>query len=233
MIISRHRPRPAAPARDRSAPAVACGALLAFVIACGCAQNSTSESPRLREAAPESVERAPRSGFLKDYSRLKPSPTHPTALFEQSDQLAAYRSFIIDPVEVLCDRTGRGEPLDADARRALADAARAEAIDALGITSTIVEKPGPGVARIRSAIVAVASSRRSDTGQDQIGGAAVEMEIVDSLTGQRLGAAVENDVVRVRETGDDAAGRFTDARLVFRHWAARLNQWIMRAREGG
>ena len=53
----------------------------------------------------------------------------------------------------------------------------------------------------------------------------VEADIVDSLTGKRVAAVVESDVVH-----DIDAGRsndpFYDARLVFRHWAGRLNLWL-------
>ena len=50
-------------------------------------------------------------------------------------------------------------------------------------------------------------------------------EIVDSVTRERLAAAVEADIVD--DAGEpDAADPFSDARLVFKHWAARLNLWL-------
>jgi hypothetical protein len=165
-------------------------------------------------------------GWLGDRSNLRPSPRHSDTLYEQSARLASYRAFIVEPMEFLPSDTVRGLPIDAADGAALATALREETIRSLSSVYTVVATPGPGVASIRAAITGVAASTKDPvTGAVRIGGASVEMEIVDSVTRERIAAAVESDVV------DDAAAPggtdpYSDARLVFGHWAARLSIWI-------
>ncbi len=171
------------------------------------------------------------SGFLGDYSKLATSPRHPGTLYDQSARLTDYDSFIVEPITFLPAKTVRGTRIsDTDAAE-LARALRDETIAALSLLHPVVETPGPRVASIRGAITALASSRVDPaTGQVQIGGAAVEIEIVDSVSRERLAAAVESDVVR--DASQPIQGDpFSDARLVFRHWAARLNLWLRDAAE--
>lgn len=205
------------------------GAALAAVCLSGCASAPPPEPDPTRSddaRAPAAFRDVTYSGYLGDYSRLVTSPRHPGTLYEQSARLSGYGSFIVEPFTFLPERTVRGERIsDGDASE-LARALRDETVAALSLLHPVVEKPGPGVATIRAAITALAGSRVDpSSGQVQIGGAAVEIEIVDSLTRERLAAAIESDVVR--DSSQPIAGDpFSDARLVFRHWAARLNLWL-------
>jgi hypothetical protein len=52
------------------------------------------------------------------------------------------------------------------------------------------------------------------------GGAAAELEILDSLSGKRLAAAIDSQ--RVHPSQDDTSDAFSETRIVFRHWASRL-----------
>ena len=166
------------------------------------------------------------SGWLGDRSNLKQSPRHPGTLYEQSARLASYRSFIVEPMEFLPSETVRGVEIDPADGAALAAALRDEAVRSLSAVYSVVIEPGPGVASIRAAITGVAASSKDPaTGVISIGGASVEIEIVDSVTRERLAAAVEADVVD--DAGPPKPGDpYSDARLVFGHWAARLNMWI-------
>lgn len=198
----------------------------------GEATGSVESTMRLRvtesraaSALQEKVE-AGGQGWLGDRSGLRPSPRHPTTMYEQSARLVSYAAFIVEPMECLAQQTVRGVAMDDAERTALAAALREETVRSLATVYSIVTEPGPGVATIRAAITGVAASRRDPvTGELRIGGASVEMEIVDSVTRERLAAAVEADIVD--DAGEpDAADPFSDARLVFKHWAARLNLWL-------
>lgn len=198
-------------------------------IVCAACFAACSSAPRddVRQLDDPAL-RPVQSGFLGDYSNLKPSPTHPGSYYEQSPELRSYRRFMVDPVQVLAKKTARGAVIDDRTARDLAESLRAELAAAAGRNGTVVDAPGEGVARIRAAITSIARSRGSgDTvGTSQLGGASAEIEIVDSITRQRLGAAIEADTVDVFESAGGPRPDYADAKLVFQHWSARLNLWL-------
>lgn len=205
--------------------------LLAASPLAGCASSTPSQPEpdpvRPADAQPPAAFPATRySGFLGDYARLRQSPRHPGALYEQSARLSSYNAFIVEPITFLPQRTVRGTRITNAESAELAAALHEETISALSLLYPIATEPGPNVAVIRAAITALAGARVDpETGQTQIGGASVEIEILDSTTRERLAAAIESDVVR-DATQPIEEDPFSDARLVFRHWAARLNLWL-------
>lgn len=203
----------------------------------GCAPNpatspSDSTTTSDRPKAPAGLEHPTRSGFLTDYSKLKPSPTHSGAFVERSEKLAAYSTFMVDLPRVLPRTTVRGMPIDEATAAALAAALKQEAIAALDVNFTVVDAPGAGVARLRSAVTQLAQCERGPGSQTLlIGGAGVEMEIVDSISGERLAAVVESDAVTTTDPLLRSSDPYYDAKLVFEHWSARLAKWLSDARQ--
>lgn len=170
------------------------------------------------------------SGYLRDYTRLRPSPRHEGTMYEQSRDLVNYREFIVEPMRVLPRETVSGVLIDGATATRLGAALRSHVVETLGINYKVVHEPGPGVAVIRAAITELARSKVLPDGSIVIGGAAVEAEIIDSVTGKRLGAVVEADAaegVFDKRTHDP----YQDAEMVFGHWAARLNLWLESADE--
>lgn len=193
-------------------------ALLAALLA-GCAAKQTE---------PDFCRLDGYSGFLNDYSRLEPSPTHPGAWYEQWTDLSTYNTFIVDPVQMLATTTLRGDPVTPEIAADLTGSLRTELVQTLQLSGfTIATEPGPGIARIRAAITELAKSRRVSGRETEIGGATAEVEITDSVSGKRVGAAVERDEVDSIEVGA-SRDPYNDARLVFRHWAARFGLWMQR-----
>lgn len=174
------------------------------------------------------------SGFLNDYSRLEPSPTHKGAWYEQWTDLAEYHAFIVDPIQVLPEKTVDCRPIGRETATELGAMLRAEVVDALSLSGfRITAEPGPGVARIRGAITEVTRTKKGSgdsAAETHIGGASCEVEIADSASGKRLAAAVERDV-GPSEFRKGEADPYFDAKVVFRHWAARLSMW-MRGQQG-
>jgi hypothetical protein len=106
-------------------------------------------------------------------------------------------------------------------------------------TYELVDQPGPGVMHIRTAItnvvpgnpltgttsslipvgMVVAGTKGAVSGSGVgVGSAAAEIEILDAVTGVRLGAAVDQRV------GGQAPfkGKLTDAKNAMDHWAKRI-----------
>jgi hypothetical protein len=227
-------------------------AIAAAASGCASLRSSTPDAPAAKIPAPtpgpvRAV--ANFSGFLKDYSNLQSSPRHADTMYEQSRELAGYSDFQIGEIVVLTDSTMLGDELSEADKVALVTMFREELTQSLALAGrNALPSTPPKVATIRAAITQVAKSRRDASGHPvvtgaaggpQIGGASVEAEIVDAATGKRLAAVVENDLVDeelgiTRGLGPSRTKMndpFYDARLVFRHWAARFALWISNADE--
>lgn len=55
-----------------------------------------------------------------------------------------------------------------------------------------------------------------------MGGAAMELEVIDAITGARLLALIDSGSVSSYDNPPVPERRFEHARVTFRHWAARL-----------
>lgn len=154
------------------------GSLLVLLLSYGCASK------------PEAV----KTGYLSDYSLLEPEGESRIAF--RSPRLGTYTAFIVDPIEI---RLPEGK-LSAEDRAEAARYFRRSLVrlieeEGLGVTET----PGVRVARMRVALTDIAKStwwqkihpvgRLSGAGT---GGAAMEAEVVDSVTGEQLAAVVQS-----------------------------------------
>lgn len=186
-------------------------------------------------AAP--VKEQERTGFVSDYSRLQ--KVGDTAYLYMSPKVATYSRFRIEGPEILFN-------VDADD----ADKFSEEEIEVLktyfreqltkALTKDdgyeVVEQAGEGVATIRLAITAVDASMGAlnlmvttkITGAG-LGGAAMEGEMVDSLSGEQLGAAVQwGSGSRILRAG---LTRLGDAKLQMNRWTKKLRERIDASRE--
>ncbi len=134
------------------------------------------------------------SGFLSDYSRLEKVDAH--RMWYASPRLAEYDSFIVDPVVF----RSPPERLTPEQRADVAGHFHARVEDLLKDRGlAVTSAPHVGVARVSFALTDIAKStwwmkihpgmRASGAGT---GGAAMEAEIVDSVTGEQLLAAVQS-----------------------------------------
>ena len=184
-------------------------------------------------ATPVSV--TDQSGFLSDYSRLERIDD---SMLQFVDETAGdYSSFIIEPI-VIAFRQAPGEQVFTDEELSELSAYFEEAvIDALSENDgyPIVEDPAPGVARMRIGITDVEetigvlnlSIYTKITGLG-LGGASFEGEIVDSVTGKQLAAAVRwGTGSRILKAGITHMG---DAKIAINRWAKDLRAQIDEAR---
>lgn len=164
------------------------------------------------------------TGFLSDYSKLeKVADDH---LFYSAGRTAEYSTFIIDPVVLLFDPEEVDSPFTQDELKELQQYFRDEVDLRLSENDgyAIVASPGEGVARIRIGITDVKqtigalniSVFTKVTGAG-IGGASAEGEMVDSLTGEQLAAAVRwGGGSRLLLAGITQMG---DAKIAINRWA--------------
>ncbi len=153
------------------------GAIAGAVLAGGCASK-----PGITQ-----------TGFLSDYSKLE--SVNDSRMRYESPRASEYARVIIDPVQVA---VGEGK-LDASERAELARHFHDELVRAVqGAGYQTTTRAGVGVARVRVALTRVAASswwqkvhpvsRAVGAGT---GGAAMEGEVIDSVTGEQIGAVIQ------------------------------------------
>jgi hypothetical protein len=186
------------------------------------------------------------SGFLKDYASLKPNPNlDGNALtFAASDakqNLRSYFAIIVDPVEVYIATDTDASKVSDDARIALTNYFQHALIEAVSDAFPVVETPSPLTLRLRSALVGVDVGGQMASGDApadakpfdralNIGKVGVEMELVDSKTGERIAAMVDRSNLGAgAEVGAAYFSRvekFAAAREAFDEWASRVRTFL-------
>ncbi len=152
------------------------------------------------------------SGFLDDYSGLTPDPERKGLLIYTSPDFHArnYSRFIFPPIEIWIDPDSEYKGVQPDQLKKITDHFLEVMTDALKDGYPIVDKPGPGVAIVRIALTNVYLKKKKVKWQNftPIGAigkgvqkaagknialttANVEVEMLDSQSGQRLRAGVD------------------------------------------
>lgn len=121
----------------------------AAIALAGCAGSSITPGGT---AAPIS-----NSGFLSDYSKLRPvdGAEGTFRYVDSSANLHPYTKILIDPVQVFVTPGPDYKGVQPDVLKRMADAFRMEFVGAMLSGYQVVEKPGPGVLRVRLAITGV------------------------------------------------------------------------------
>lgn len=230
------------PFRDVPGRPSALLAAVAVAVLCGC-----SATKQAREVQP--------SGFLGSYSSLrKGNGNEPLLVYANpAADCRKYSKVMVDPV-TLWAKTGDSwlqklEPKDRDMLRNLGTDTLLEVMNKARFE--VVTQPGPGVMRVRMAlteadkanvllkegtvlapyVTAPAALYSESTGQALFSGdAAFELEILDSLTGQRLYAAADKRVGKldVRDFHE-----WDDVKEAFKSWGERGAQRLVQCRTAG
>lgn len=169
---------------------------------------------------------APKTGFLGDYTRMLPVGSSDSLLEQRPDpefDVRKYHAIMIDSTIV------RVDSLDDNEKKQLSDVFRQALIERLNGALPVVTEPGPGVLRVRTAIV---DARKANVGVNVLtslllmpvtrGGMAAEAEVVDSGNGARIAAlAWSRSGAKLAEVGLSYTG-LGHARSGLRGFAKRL-----------
>jgi len=179
------------------------------------------------------IDEPEQTGFLSDYSKLVRAADGQW-LYAES-KTAAYSKFHIEPISILMEPKG-----EAKFKPAEIEELKAHFVSKMTSALTkndgyeVVSEPGPGVASFRLAITEIDASIAAlnitiytkATGAG-LGGIAAEGEIVDSVTGEQLAAAIRwGTGSRVLKAGLSKLG---DAKLVIDRWAKDIRKRIDQA----
>ena len=175
-----------------------------------------------------------KTGFLSNYSKLTAESDHIMRYMNET-ALDEYSSFIVDKVSLHMHSESkvRKELKEGDVTnqevKDLTNYMHSAVVKAVqGAGKEVVYKPGPGVARIRAALTDIEKSslvsavpQASLVGAG-IGGASMEAEIVDSQTGEQIGATIQSrDGSRLPFSN---LGEWTTVKKVIDKWAEELQE---------
>lgn len=195
-----------------------------------------------------------KSGFLGDYSQLSPGGPDQAKLVYWNPKVrwAQYDKIILEPVTIW--RTGESSTVLTSVSREelqdLADLLHATIRSRLG-EYQLVDAPGPGVMRVRVALteagksfvpldvvstvvpqaraVAEVTSLATRT-PAFVGAAAIEIEALNSVTGERLAAAVDRRVGAKSPEG--VLRSWDDVEDAFQVWADLVQRRLREKRQG-
>jgi hypothetical protein len=192
------------------------------------------------------------TGFLGDYSQLRPGREDEALLVYVNTRvdLSKYNAVLLDPVTIWFVPGGDPDPAPGEEMQSLANYLDSAMRGALRRDFRLVDRPGPGVMRIRVALTEaegapvvanvvssvppfrlVSSTTKLTTGASAfVGRASIEGEVTDSLTGARLLAAVDR---RSGEKSLATAGKWDDVKAAMDYWAVRLDQRLVQERKLG
>jgi hypothetical protein len=159
------------------------------------------------------------SGFLDDYSGLRPDADRPGAMVHRAEgaSLAKYGKVAIAPIEIWLAPDSPYKGISPDELKLIADQFRVQLRKALEPDYPVVESPGPDVLGLRLAIanVRMAKKERSLLNYTPVGfavytvkdaaganvalsDATIEAELIDSASGKRLGILVDQQKTTAR-----------------------------------
>lgn len=181
--------------------------------------------------------KAARTGFIMDYSDLKPHPEidgkyeHINPNFDPRK----FNKFIVDPVAVNLSKEAMDNNIDPKDLNRLAKYFRQQIGKELRKGYKIVGKPGPDVARVRTSISEIDKAKPllnihpgSKISGIGLGGAGSEMELIHSVSGERIMAAIDYQKgSRLDITG--GLTYFGNAETVMENWAKALKMWVDQA----
>lgn len=180
-------------------------------------------------------EGAARTGFLSDYSRLQ-TESSTSLRYVNTRALAKYLGFIVDPVQVHFHSGSKSKgKLTQQQISDLTSYMHANIISAvLDSGNKVVYKPAPGVARVRVALTDIEKTKAINLMPQAsllgvgLGGASMEGEVIDSMTGEQIGAVVESQ--KGSRIPFSNMGEWTTSKKIMDDWAERFRQRLAEVR---
>ncbi len=176
-----------------------------------------------------------KTGFLSDYSKLQ-KESDSSLRYVDKEAADKITGFIVDPVKVVFYPGAKSEgKLTNEQITDLTSYMQSKIREAVqGAGKNIAYQPAAGVARIRVALTDIEKTSAINIVPQAsllgagIGGASMEAEVVDSITGRQIGAVIDSGKgSRIPFTN---LGEWTAAKGVMDNWAARFQKRLEESR---
>jgi hypothetical protein len=187
------------------------------------------------------TQKTARSGFLESYPVFEEGPKDgvDSVYLKKDVDFTSYNKIMMDHVVFYFSEDAEYKGIHADEMKELADTFHKAFADALANAYPLVDKPAPGVLRIRTAITDLVPSKPglsgvttvipiglaidlvksgAGGGHTGVGQASLEVEFLDSMTNERIAAAMDT------KPGGKLEGltKWGAAKGAFEFWAKRL-----------
>ncbi len=187
------------------------------------------------------ADKMPKSGFLGDYSGLKPGPSGGAqwVYIKKNVELGKYKKVMMDQVTFYLKGDAADKGIQPDDIKELTEAFDNAVRENVGKYYPLVDQPGPDVLRIRVAITNLVPNKpgvsavstvmpiglglsfikKAVTGKHSgVGETGMEMEAVDSMTNERIAAGIDT------HSGSKLSGlkKWGSAEEAFKYWMERL-----------
>ena len=220
-----------------------CSIPVLLAMLAGCSRKP--EPAGLKKMAPG----AEFAGFLSEYGKLKPNPDLENTLSyvgqDEAKNIHKYIAVIVEPVEIYVATSADPSKMPDRGRTALAAYFQNAITRAVADAFPVVQEPGPLVLRLRTALIGVDVGGEIVAGSTapanalersvDIGKVGVEMEMIDSVSGEQIAAVVDRQnlgsgsvVGSVNFSHDE---KFAAATEALDGWAARLRDFLDSAEE--
>jgi len=196
------------------------------------------------------------SGFMTDYHQLRKGEAGEARLvyINPSTDFGKYDKILIKPVQVYAAPKSKLAKLPNEDVQSLVNYLHATVREQLKGDYVLVDRPGSGVMSLRVAIteakgskvvmdtlssvmppgIAVSAIKQLATGTPaSVGSARVEMEMLDSVTGERLIAAMDERAGRKYTGRFDKWKKWQDAKDAYDYWAQQLRARLTELRTEG
>jgi hypothetical protein len=168
----------------------------------------------------------------------------------QNVDLKSYDKILLDHVVFYFKKDAEGKAINAEDIKELSDAFHKSLVEALSDGYPFVDRPGPGVMRVRIAItdvepgtpgldtitavvpvgLVINTVKLGATGESAfVGEASVEVEILDSRTNQRLAAAID-ERAGAKYKVHEGFSKWGHVKGIFKFWAKRMRKFLDEAR---
>lgn len=162
---------------------------------------------------------------------------------KEGADFSVYDKILLEPVVFFLKDDARYKGIHPEELQKLSEAFNAAVSEALGSAYPLVDKPGPGVLRVRTAITGLVPNKPEVSvamaivpggslayavlpeKYNNIGSASLEAELLDSVSGERLAAAADTRAGKKTELvkGMETWGH---AKKAFDVWAKAFREWL-------
>ena len=185
------------------------------------------------------------SGFLQDYSKLQPGGEDRAdyVYINKGVDFTKYKKALVDKVVIYLTPELQSRGIQPDVMKELADAFEKELAMEINSSIPMVEQAGPDTLRVRVAITDIepsdpflntvgailpvgwvvnVASKATTGAAANVGKASIEIEVLDSVAGEILGAAIDTKV----GAKYDVAGtsKWGHSKKAFKQWAQKIRE---------
>lgn len=194
--------------------------MLAAALAASGIASAEEKAASVSPAAAPTLGDYATKGFLSDYSKLAPEGDDSNAYVyvDSTVDFTPYKKLLVDRIKVWYKSDSDYKGIDPDDLKALTDYFHQAIVKAVGDDYPMVDEPGPDVLRVRIAVTDLVPNKpeasvvtlvvpfawvadagsgvaKGETGSTSFTGeATIEMEAMDSVSSQQVGAYIERQV---------------------------------------